>query len=366
MAEQDEPTYAHPIIGFRCWNITSEGALGGIANKTAWRKDRSTVSNCAEHGHQAPVRWCSCGLYAYYAASDPAVNNYPVIGVVVGKGHAELHPTGFRIEEARIVALAHGGAIGNVQRQQVQQIAKEYGVPIIAQEDLATVAQQYGPLFNKQAIAQIHGETAPVDTATQRQQHIDNREITYEYRRGIFQLLYWMYGIVSMVLLLFSLIFLLSGSNPQPGESAKHPLKNPVTGVILRQPPASLFVHEQTFLHPDRWHVASAAAWLRSPYQQWLRVYVNKHGTENMPPVTLTAVQQLKWLVDQTINIEKSETERRLSHRILGYIAASCILLIVPLTLAWLMMVPLYRRRTLQLQHMQKQVPIYSLLKKEE
>lgn len=68
------------------------------------------------------------------------------MGVVIGRGQCEMHTTGWRAEEAAIVAIA---AINPDDQTLAENIAQQYGVPCLQRQQLTDYAQQYGQPFTE-------------------------------------------------------------------------------------------------------------------------------------------------------------------------------------------------------------------------
>lgn len=119
----DAPLVPGPIHGIRVWSIHGEGGgagLAGMFQETPWPPRRPFQARCAdEHsatGHEAPVRDCACGIYAFHPSEralrggfvDFAQATPPnaIAGIVAAWGRVELYEDGFRAQYAQVRALA--------------------------------------------------------------------------------------------------------------------------------------------------------------------------------------------------------------------------------------------------------------------
>lgn len=105
------------LRGYRAWRVLN-GQLRAISQSTIWT-DEGLVARCFANGycaqmcercmemHKAPVRECTCGIYAMYGLVDVVAaygSNVVVTGVIEASGKILLGTKGFRAEKARIVA----------------------------------------------------------------------------------------------------------------------------------------------------------------------------------------------------------------------------------------------------------------------
>lgn len=309
MAEHDEPTYAHPIIGFRSWKVNQQQHLTGIAHASVWRPDRPKVSDCGR-GHIHPVGDCGCGLYAYYQLKDTH-QGYPIVGVVIGKGHTELHQKGFRTEEAVIVAVAPSKT---KHQALAQQIASTYNVPCVTIDQLETIATQYGEIFNW-------------ETFNQQQQQIPSSN---PFKNS--PLIKTLTNIATTVTLMFLAWVVFVTFNVAISDLSDMdtiPVKEKGTGKVLPDPSPKLF----TAVHGNEgdWHVAPLKAWRRPQDQQWLMSFAVGSGA-SIPLTARTQTQQLQWARDVLIHHQQgSQSNRRLFtwtiNILVGIIVGFCLLM---------------------------------------
>lgn len=141
---------AEPLIGFRAWHVTRDGQLvpWSASGAGAWVAGVNTAVCLARpgvRGHVAPVRRCSCGLYALMNSRDHRLQPLTqAVGAIVAWGDVELHETGFRAQSALIVALAVPAGCDAAHRQRLERAATYYGVPLVPLDALAAVAQEFG------------------------------------------------------------------------------------------------------------------------------------------------------------------------------------------------------------------------------
>jgi hypothetical protein len=100
-----------------------------------------------DQSHDAPDPFCSCGIYALHRTTQ----FYPgmfvdssVLGVVTLWGRLEVHEAGIRAEFARIEALALWPPVGPRLRRQLSAIASSLEVPLVAYEELDSIAGTLG------------------------------------------------------------------------------------------------------------------------------------------------------------------------------------------------------------------------------
>jgi hypothetical protein len=135
------PDLIHAVIGFRHWRFDDHGLLS-LTRDHRWR-GTECVATCTS-SHQAPVNDCACGIYAWY---DPcprtsSVSDH-VAGAVIVWGRVELHATGMRAQNARLVALALPLSRWG-KRRKVVAIAEYFSVPAVPHRALRYVALAHG------------------------------------------------------------------------------------------------------------------------------------------------------------------------------------------------------------------------------
>jgi hypothetical protein len=156
----------HPIIGYRAWAPQAEPLrLMGVVKAVEWDPG-DVVATCKVPGahklgrsHSAPAIDCACGLHAYYTLEQVELDaGLPrgeslyggltprplrILGAVVGWGRMVMCVDGWRAEYARPVALAYEERSATLGRR----IGGEYGVPVVARENLEQVALEYGERY---------------------------------------------------------------------------------------------------------------------------------------------------------------------------------------------------------------------------
>jgi hypothetical protein len=155
-----------PIIGYRAWAPQAEPPrLIGVVKAVEWGRG-DVVAACKVPGahklgrdHSAPAEDCACGLHAYYALEQVEMDAglprgeslyggltpHPlrVLGAVIGWGRMVMCVDGWRAQYARPVALLYDQRSAGL----AGQIGGEYGVPIVARENLERVAQEFGERY---------------------------------------------------------------------------------------------------------------------------------------------------------------------------------------------------------------------------
>lgn len=144
------PDVTEPIVGYRAWRAAADGRLEPWSAYLAgsWEPGVNTARCLARpgvRGHVAPMRRCSCGIYALGDLRDPRLNaRGQAVGAIVAWGDVELHATGFRAQHALIVALALPDACELEQARRLGLAAARYGVPLVPLEVLPAAAGEHG------------------------------------------------------------------------------------------------------------------------------------------------------------------------------------------------------------------------------
>ncbi|MGZ6695748.1 MAG: NUDIX domain-containing protein [Solirubrobacteraceae bacterium] len=155
------PDLVDPVVGFRQWRLSGR-ALSSLFSDVPWRHS-ALRAHCSAGGHdpgQAPVKECSCGIYAYY---DPCPRTASagtpdfIAGVVVMWGRMELYATGMRAEHARIVALALPLSRG-AKRRRVLDVADDLHVQAVPHRELRRRPGAWGADASRAATAARLGE----------------------------------------------------------------------------------------------------------------------------------------------------------------------------------------------------------------
>lgn len=166
------PDLIQPVIGFRTF-CSDDGLLRSSgAGDAIWDPD-VTIAECegfdkvhalafyessgepakAKTPHPAPDKNCGCGLYAYHKPAHlfAAVGLFGprpsrIKGAIAAWGRMEIHPTGFRAEKARVVALALDDLCAGdpKRREQIEQLACIYGARAVPSYLLTEEAYKYG------------------------------------------------------------------------------------------------------------------------------------------------------------------------------------------------------------------------------
>lgn len=152
----DSPTYAAAALGYRTWLLQDNRLFSTGKGETIWIPGVNQA-RCDEH--DSPHEECSCGLYAYHRLSRAQdlyekVNLvsriygprkvFPLIGAVAFRGRVQSHHDGLRGEEACILALALiPGSFTAEQESEAEQIAADYGVPLVLLDEIEGYALQH-------------------------------------------------------------------------------------------------------------------------------------------------------------------------------------------------------------------------------
>lgn len=243
MEAQELQIFPQVLVGFRYWVVTPTGYLAGVTHQTVWRPDRPMVSQC-RFGHIGPAEHdvCGCGLYAYHTLDDAAKQQRKqqrrsarIVGVVVGRGQAQIHQTGWRAEEAQIMAIA---AVDPQDHEIAQKLGERYQIPVVSTpEQLTPVAQQYGlvapetlPLPTKQP------QTPLTATEKMEQRYAHTKSIMGS---GLVMGVGWLFGGLALAALIIA-----TWSQPPRKEAIRLGLMNDPIHVFTNQ-----------------WHVAKAKTW---------------------------------------------------------------------------------------------------------
>lgn len=157
----------HPLVGFRAFRIKGDRLYSPIITSGPW--ERTMHATCApyysrheslvgrlrimlfgEPPHPAPVAGCTCGLYAHYSL-DRVERYFEVAGAVVAWGRVLAHPTGFRAEHMRLLALAASPRSlileGQNARAAVGHAAERLGIVPLEADQLPAFASEFGEVL---------------------------------------------------------------------------------------------------------------------------------------------------------------------------------------------------------------------------
>lgn len=170
MSRSDTPLVPGRIHGIRAWSIRTERGsprLGALVNDSRWAVGgAATEASCravGRGGHRAPREACSCGLYALHpfaARRGGHLASGAVIGVIEAWGRVVLHPTGFRAEYARPVALFSSVRAVGETRTMVERLARAYGADVIEfadRHDIVRTARDRGWGMAESVVAELVG-----------------------------------------------------------------------------------------------------------------------------------------------------------------------------------------------------------------
>src|SRR3954452_9558978 len=143
----EAPDYVEAVVGYRAWHVAGDGLLRPWTfTALPWSPGVNSAVCARDDRHAPPVGDCMCGLYAL---TDPADRRLDfradqAVGAIAAWGDLEVHRTGFRAQEACIVALALPARIGVEGRDRLERAAARYGVPLVPATRLSTEALRHG------------------------------------------------------------------------------------------------------------------------------------------------------------------------------------------------------------------------------
>jgi hypothetical protein len=166
----EAPIYVLPVVGFRVWFVDDDGCLWPRTSEFAITRALVTEpwavgtnhARCLLEGvgrpfHPVPANDCMCGLYGWHSPAAALracrAGSGLIAGAIIAWGDLQVHPSGFRAEHARPVALAAPAHAGGLRRWvhvppgRVYRAAERYGIPAVDREQLADDAVEAEPLM---------------------------------------------------------------------------------------------------------------------------------------------------------------------------------------------------------------------------
>jgi hypothetical protein len=140
------PDLVTAVIGFRQWRLHGSELW---ALRAAERWPRGVKTARCDHGHPAPGKGCTCGIYALYGPPPRGASANTrdlVAGAVALWGQIELHAHGMRAQYAMVVALALPFSRGD-KRRRVLAAADALDVPAVPARKLRAAALEHGDLI---------------------------------------------------------------------------------------------------------------------------------------------------------------------------------------------------------------------------
>jgi glycine cleavage system H lipoate-binding protein len=143
----EAPDYVEAVVGYRAWHVDDDGRLvPWTFTGLPWSAGVNRAVCARDVRHRAPRSDCMCGLYAL---NDPADRRLhfradQAVGAIAAWGDLEVHRTGFRAEQACIVALALPDAAGADERTRLERAAARYAVPLVPAAGLSAEALRHG------------------------------------------------------------------------------------------------------------------------------------------------------------------------------------------------------------------------------
>jgi glycine cleavage system H protein len=141
------PDYVEAVVGYRAWHVGDDGLLRPWTfTALPWAPGINRAVCARDARHVPPVADCMCGLYALSDVADRRLDFRAdqAVGAVAAWGDLEVHRTGFRAEQACIVALALPDRAGVDQRDRLERAAARYGVPLVPAAGLSAEALRHG------------------------------------------------------------------------------------------------------------------------------------------------------------------------------------------------------------------------------
>lgn len=131
LVKESSNNYPGALLGFRRWSFDiANDLLVSCIDNIPWQPGLNHASGCS---HPSPGRNCHCGFNAWFSVRD-AQNNYSfsttIVGAIAGAGTLELHASGFRAEQAQILALL----VEKKQVSSLKKISEKYNIPIFTEE----------------------------------------------------------------------------------------------------------------------------------------------------------------------------------------------------------------------------------------
>lgn len=141
------PDFFQAVVGYRAWHVDDDGWLRPWTfTARAWQPGVNVAVCARDHRHVAPVATCMCGLYALTNPADRRLNFRAdqAVGAVAAWGEMEVHRSGFRAQQACVVALALPDRLGDGARARLERAAERYGVPLVPAAMLSLEARRHG------------------------------------------------------------------------------------------------------------------------------------------------------------------------------------------------------------------------------
>lgn len=144
-----------------CWTGPEKTAR---CNREMPRSEHVVLDGIRPKQHPAPQKNCGCGIYAYF---DPCpMLDYELQGgyshyrtlqmdchvatLVTLEGRIEVHDRGMRAARAKICAIGTHPYLGQDRLAALREIAKQWGVALVPQEQLPGIASEYGRELGKE------------------------------------------------------------------------------------------------------------------------------------------------------------------------------------------------------------------------
>jgi hypothetical protein len=151
------PDLVRPVVGFRKWRVVRDHLTSPyiplrwdepVVHARCYPANRSLLfgRGWLDAPHHAPHPRCKCGVYAWHRLPSPGPVPDPdrAFGVVALWGRIEVHADGMRGEHAAVRALGYAPELGGAHRRTMEAIAAAFGVPLVANAELAAIAAGFG------------------------------------------------------------------------------------------------------------------------------------------------------------------------------------------------------------------------------
>lgn len=143
----EAPDFTEAVVGYRAWHVDDDGILRPWTFRGLPWSPGVNAAICARSStHRPPVSDCMCGIYGLVDPSDRRLNfrGDQVVGAIAAWGDMEVHRTGFRAEQACVVALTLPARCDAETERRLYNAAKRYDVPLVPPEMLSLEARSHG------------------------------------------------------------------------------------------------------------------------------------------------------------------------------------------------------------------------------
>lgn len=179
--EVNAPDFTEAVIGYRTFRLVRHTQhnyrLESPYQRMPWDVVEMTA-RCTEaiklpeglvllhelRPHSAPAKNCGCGIYAYFDYRRIEKDRYrsshmhlsferdygtELLALVSLSGRIEVHSGGMRAQKGRICAIGLNANLNADEIDGLGVIAKTFGIPVVQQDNLPTLAPEYGRELGK-------------------------------------------------------------------------------------------------------------------------------------------------------------------------------------------------------------------------